>query len=354
MNKSLIKYQKYKLKNQFGGLICHPTINSEHTDKVKKYFLYDGNYDIGFTKEYNDGRIVVTRELNQFNYPIKLGEGNFGKVYKAIGHIFHKNKTNKISLALKEMIAPNELQHNIICSEILSIFELNHPNILKYYGYHEKEGTNSILLLMEYIEGKDLLFRIKNGHLNLNEKISVALDTLEGLTYLHSKNVFHRDIKPDNIMIVKNKSGIKTKYIDFNLSCKKNLSCESSQLGLGTPDYLSPETAKNLWGPKEERKKDSNMFMYNDLWALGVTLYILFANKYLFQAPSVENLSHQLMSINQEYINDKITRNIPDVIDDQTILSNYQHIRNNIISLLKVNPLERKIIQKVERQLHME
>lgn len=347
------KFLKYNKKTMDGGLLCNPAINKANIEELENKFKFDGNYDIGFSKIFLNGRIVVIRLLNQFNMPIPVGKGNFGTVYKGKGIFFYKNKIGEIDLTIKDMNLTDEYGKNMICSELLSVCQLNHPNILTYYGFNES-NDNKIVILMEFLEGKDLYYNLKNRFLSVNDKVKISIDLLEGLNYLHKNNIFHRDIKLENIMIKKypNNETINVKYIGFNFSCKTNLSCETSKYKIGSLHYISPEFLRSFYGKEEEIQEKKDMYLYYDLWALGITLYVMFFEKYLFDVENQKDLFDKIMNINQKDIDEKLA-NLPYFKGDINIHPDYQYVKSNIISLLKVNPLERMIIPKVERRLDM-
>ncbi|MGA9292633.1 MAG: protein kinase, partial [Ignavibacteriaceae bacterium] len=135
---------------------------------------------------------------------------------------------------------------------------LNHPNIATIYSI-EVFG-DEIFIVMEYIDGIELKDKIKSGHISTGEVINIAIQIAQGLEAAHEKEIVHRDIKSQNIIIT---SDGKVKIMDFGLA-KTNKGEQLTKIGttVGTVAYMSPEQAK---GEKVDKR--------TDIWSLGVLLY---------------------------------------------------------------------------------
>ncbi|CAD8120974.1 unnamed protein product [Paramecium sonneborni] len=176
----------------------------------------------------------------QLEYIQKIGEGAFGKVYKAFDQT-----TNKI-VAVKVLNTDEE-------QELLQ--SLNHKNIVK----HIRGSTQ--LLVMEYMEGGSLNnYMVSNPNLNEEQCIQFIKSILAGLSYLHQHNVIHRDIKPDNILLTKD---LIPKIADFGLSIQFE-SFDFSTCKCGTYLYMAPEILQNKLYSKPV-----------DIWATGIIMYQL-------------------------------------------------------------------------------
>lgn len=153
----------------------------------------------------------------------------------------------------------------------------NHLNIISYYGTTKDEFK--IYFLYEYIKGEDLQKKIGNYGLKSEQLVKFYfIQILNSIKYLHSLNIPHRDIKPDNIMITEDKK--KIKLIDFGSSCDlDNLSNEKAydeiikkekvqkkifKYFIGTPGFIAPECIHNKFSDKR-----------SDYWSLGCLLYNL-------------------------------------------------------------------------------
>ncbi len=159
--------------------------------------------------------------------------------------------------------------------------KLSHPNIVTVFGFGEDEGRHYIA--MEFLEGQTLRDVLQaRGALPLNEAKDIALQVLAALSHAHSRQVVHRDIKPDNIQIL---PGGQIKLTDFGIA---RLTEEASLTGegqvFGTPSYMSPEQI-------EGRFIDHR----SDLFSLGVVLYEMLAGRKPFTGDSVVSITYAIM-----------------------------------------------------------
>ena len=146
-----------------------------------------------------------------------------------------------------------------ICSQ------LSHPNIVKVFNYGSTE--NSQYILMEYVDGKDLGEYLKNGRIfSVDVIVNMILSLASGLEAAHKKNVIHRDLKPQNILL--SSSGI-PKITDFGIAKIKTMShlTEIGEKIMGTTLYMSPE---QINGSKDIDNR-------SDIYSLGVVFYELLA-----------------------------------------------------------------------------
>ena len=137
---------------------------------------------------------------------------------------------------------------------------LDHPNICTVHEIDEVDGITFIV--MAFLEGLPLSKKIADGPLKLHEALSIAGQIAEGLEAAHENGVVHRDIKPDNIMLLKGSRGL-VKIMDFGLAQLAG-SSKLTRAGstLGTMAYMSPEQAQ---GAEVDRR--------SDIWSFGVVLY---------------------------------------------------------------------------------
>jgi serine/threonine protein kinase len=335
------KLKKYNIKNlnlikNGGGLLCRNIINRENSEIISQIkddikFNKSGN---GFSKIYEDKKYSIVPVFDDKRNLIILGKGAFGQVFKGkliislLENGREEVKEEKF-VAVKQIIYDhkNEKNNNEVCLELLSLYKMKNKNIVDYIGYAEDVGY--FLIFMEFLEGENL--DKYSSKASLSEKIEITKQLLDGLNFLHTNNIYHRDIKPNNIIITKdNENNIITKYIDFGFSCKLNFTCDYSSHDLGTPLYFSPEFVKNF----NNKINDPNYYKYYDLWALGVTIYYLFTNKYLSEIQNDHDYDIFLVNLNDEYIDNLITENLTDVPDNIKII---------IKDLLKINYQDRRL-----------
>ena len=180
-----------------------------------------------------------------------VGQGNYGRVYKAI----HK-KTGKIySAKIAYIEKVNELES--FKKEINILSQCNNQYIVHYYGSYIK--GHQIWIILEFCDGGSLYELIKILPRNLNEEeiASLIYMILKGLLFLHENKKIHRDIKSENILL--NHEGI-AKLADFGVSTQLMHSFSKKITKIGTPFYMSPEVIMQ------------NKYDYKcDIWSLGIT-----------------------------------------------------------------------------------
>jgi tRNA A-37 threonylcarbamoyl transferase component Bud32 len=178
----------------------------------------------------------------------RIGAGGMGAVYRA-EHIMMKREL-AIKVLHPELGGRDEFVRRFE-REAQSASRLAHPNIINATDFGRTE-TGLLFLAMEYLAGRSLTSLIKEGPLPLGRALGIIRQVLAGLTHAHAAGVVHRDLKPDNIMLVeRDGSADNVKILDFGIA-KMSAPLESmggrealTQAGVifGTPDYLSPEQA---------------------------------------------------------------------------------------------------------------
>jgi serine/threonine-protein kinase len=143
------------------------------------------------------------------------------------------------------------------------------------------DDDGSVFLVMELLEGDALadLWEHKKGKLSVAEILLMAHQLLDVLAAAHDKKIIHRDIKPDNIFLLRS-GGVK--LLDFGIARLRELSTDSSATRtghtMGTPAYMAPEQARARWAEVDPR---------TDIWALGATMFKLVAGRSVHEAPTV-------------------------------------------------------------------
>ena len=159
-----------------------------------------------------------------------IGEGKFGKVYNGV--------YNNTFEAIKKMVFEecNENRDEII-SEIKNLQAAICEKVPKFYGVWRGETGKNYHLIFEFIVGEPLSNLIKN--LTLEEKIYILYKTAEVVRFLHHKKLYHRDIKPDNIMVNLKTKAIK--LIDFGTAKLASKTVAFTKNASGTTIYMAPE-----------------------------------------------------------------------------------------------------------------
>src|SRR6266542_3518113 len=187
---------------------------------------------------------------------------------------YHEELGKQVALkVLADSLASNQRYVDRFYREDKSGQLLNHPNVVRSFGAGQDPATNKHYLVLEFIDGTTahaLLDRY--GRLSVGDAVHIALDVARALEHAHSRNVIHRDIKPDNILITR--SGV-SKLADLGLAKRTD---EASHLtatrqGFGTSYYMPYEQAVNA------KHADGR----SDIYALGATLYHLVTGEVPFR-----------------------------------------------------------------------
>lgn len=206
----------------------------------------------------------------------KLGQGGMATVFKAYHPALDRFVAIKVlHPAFKE--DPNFLAR--FQREARVVAKLDHPNIVPIYDYSEHQGHS--YLVMKFIEGRTLKAALAQGPLPREEGLRIVDAAGSGLSYAHSRGVLHRDIKPSNIL-VDNQGGI---YLaDFGLArmAQAGESTLSSDMLLGTPQYISPEQARG------EKELDAG----TDIYSFGVVIYEMVVGRVPFNADTPFSIIH--------------------------------------------------------------
>lgn len=231
----------------------------------------------------------------------QVGQGGMGVVYKA-----KDLKLDRI-VAIKFLpshLASSEESKKRFMQEAKAAASLNHPNIMGIYEIDEY--NDSVFMVMEFVEGQTLKSYISNLKTGSGIPFLKAAEWMSiiatGLKTAHEKNIVHRDIKSENIMI---SGGDQLKIMDFGLAKLKGSSgLTKTGTSLGTLGYMSPEQAQGL-----------NADHRSDIWSLGVVFYEMLTGETLFKAEHEAALLYLI--VNEEPPSPSILdRKIPHQIDN--------------------------------------
>ncbi len=192
---------------------------------------------------------------NRYEILEVIGTGGMAVVYKARCHRLNRLVAIKI---LKDEFTQDEEFRNRFHAESQAVAMLSHPNIVSVYDVSTSDDADYIV--MELIDGITLKqYMEKKGVLNWKETLHFAILIAKALDHAHSRGIIHRDIKPHNVMVLKNGS---VKVADFGIARVMNKTNSLTREALGSVHYISPEQAKG--GRVDNR---------SDLYSLGVVMY---------------------------------------------------------------------------------
>ncbi|MCL2365665.1 MAG: Stk1 family PASTA domain-containing Ser/Thr kinase [Oscillospiraceae bacterium] len=215
---------------------------------------------------------------NRYEILELIGTGGMALVYKARCHRLNRMVAIKI---LKEDLAGDEEFQRRFYTESQAVAMLSHPNIVAVYDVSRAGNTEYIV--MELIEGITLKQYInRKGLLNWKETLHFASQITKALSHAHSRGIIHRDIKPHNIMILKDGS---VKVADFGIARLLTVSNTLTQEALGSVHYISPEQAKG--GHIDAR---------SDIYSLGVVMYEMLTSRLPFVGDSAVSVAIQHIS----------------------------------------------------------
>jgi len=261
---------------------------------------------------YNESELYDDNEMgNQFDdFEILqiLGKGSYGLVAKV------RSKKNKKIYALKQidLAKINTQKEKELCKqEIILLQQLNHPNINKYY--QTIINNNIINTIMEFMNNGDLKGFIE-AHKKFKKPVreeevwNILLQSMNGLQYIHERDIIHRDIKPANLFMTNDKT---IKIGDFGVSAKISAIATSVRENcfngtvVGTPVYMSPEMLGNEMYDKK-----------TDVYSMGVTIYELcFFQPPRKAVPSMEDGTLVFVNIKKTANENAYSEQLLDIID---------------------------------------
>ena len=198
---------------------------------------------------------------NRYEILEVIGTGGMAVVYKARCHRLNRLVAIKI---LKDDYLQDEEFRRRFHAESQAVAMLSHPNIVAVYDVSSSDEADYIV--MELIDGISLKqYMQKKGVLNWKETLHFAIQIAKALEHAHSRGIVHRDIKPHNVMVLKNGS---VKVADFGIARLMSKGNTLTKEALGSVHYISPEQAKG--GRVDNR---------SDIYSLGVVMYEMMSGR---------------------------------------------------------------------------
>jgi serine/threonine protein kinase len=206
-----------------------------------------------------------------------LGQGGMGRVYRAARPLI--GDTVALKILSPEQIADNHAVERFR-REAQAAARLKHPNAVNIYDFGVSEA-GLVYLVMEMVEGQSLRALIKQqGPLTPNAAAEIFKQVCSALDEAHKQQIIHRDIKPDNIIVEANATGLRVKVLDFGIAKLRDLAPSATNLTqtgsiVGTPHYMSPE---QCLGEELDHR--------SDIYSLGVVLYESLTGILPFNSPT--------------------------------------------------------------------
>ena len=222
----------------------------------------------------------IGTQIREYQILDVIGKGGMGAVYRA-RHIY-LDEERAIKVVHSEFAGEEAFVQRFI-REAKMLSKLHHPNLVQLYEFGTL-GEGVFFMVLEFIRGESLLDRIQRmGRIPIGEAVKIVRESALGLHEAHQKNIVHRDISPDNLLIVRDKKGNEvTKVIDFGIA--KPLAEETriytkASMFIGKPEFCSPEQCGIL---AEGEVIDHR----SDIYSLGITFYYALTGKLPFYSPT--------------------------------------------------------------------
>ena len=267
-------------------------LNSFNTNiNSSRNYIRKNSFNIAreLINENNIPRMLTMTNIKNFNGKLddylitkELGKGSYAVVKLAV----HKITRNKYAIKIyskQTLIDPQK--RNTVKNEINILKQIDNENVMKLYEVIDT--PSNLYLVLEYINGVNLLEILKNekNHFIKEQRAKKLFSQIvKGISYCHKKNIFHRDIKLENILVLKDDT---IKIIDFGFGIKCNRDT-LQKLFCGTPSYMAPEIVK----------KEKYIACYSDIWSLGVLFYALLFGIFPFKGKDDDELFEKINEAN--------------------------------------------------------
>jgi serine/threonine-protein kinase len=223
----------------------------------------------------------MIKQLGRYEVMSELGQGAMGVVYKARDPLIDRIVAIKtINLGMEQ--EDQEEYEARFYQEAKAAGRLNHPNIVTIYDVGKSEDIAYIA--MEFLQGRELRDVLReDGQMPVSRALDIVAQVASGLAYAHDHEIVHRDVKPSNIMVIRDGH---VKITDFGIA-RMASSAIRTQTGmvLGSPKYMSPE---QVLGKALDRR--------SDIFSLGVMLYEMLTREAPFTGDNINAIMYQTLN----------------------------------------------------------
>jgi serine/threonine-protein kinase len=278
--------------------------------RIPKLRKFAGDLPLGKHRRKDEGKLVISDDLDtkptvgRYEILEELGQGAMGVVYKGKDPKINRLvaiKTIRFSDDFDEQQAKEVKERFFKEAELAG--KLSHPSIISIHDVGEDYDLT--YMAMELLEGEDLEhFCEKNSLLPLRKVLDIIAETADALDYACTQGVIHRDIKPGNIMLLKNGH---IKVMDFGIAKAVSSSQTRTGIILGTPNYMSPEQINGM-------EIDGR----SDIFSLGIVFFQLLTGQLPFGGKTLTELFYQITQAKHpspRQINPKVIRPCEQLID---------------------------------------
>ncbi|OPX38074.1 MAG: hypothetical protein B1H12_03350 [Desulfobacteraceae bacterium 4484_190.2] len=278
--------------------------------RIPKLRKFAGDLPLGKHRRKDEGKLVISDDLDtkptvgRYEILEELGQGAMGVVYKGKDPKINRLvaiKTIRFSDDFEEQQEKEVKERFFKEAELAG--KLSHPSIISIHDVGEDYDLT--YMAMELLEGEDLEhYCEKNSLLPLRKVLDIIAETADALDYAYTQGVIHRDIKPGNIMLLKNGH---IKVTDFGIAKAVSSSQTRTGIILGTPNYMSPEQINGM-------EIDGR----SDIFSLGIVFFQLLTGQLPFGGKTLTELFYQITQAKHpspRQINPKVIRPCEQLID---------------------------------------